>query len=76
MGEFIGLEAAIKDSERFANETGYWAYFSFGHSYPLADETKAQPSATCAACHQARAADDYVFTQFYPVLREAKSKKE
>lgn len=72
MGEFIGLEAAVKDSKRFANEPGYWAYFSFGHSYPLAKTTKAQPTATCAACHQTRAADDFVFTQFYPVLRAAK----
>ncbi len=74
MGEFIGLEAAIKDSNRFPNEPGYWAYFSFGHSYPLAAAAKAQPTATCLACHQERAADDFVFTQFYPVLRAAKAK--
>ena len=76
MGEFIGLEAAVKDSKRFTKETGYWAYYSFGHSYPLAKRTKAQPAATCAACHQTRAADDFVFTQYYPVLREAKGKGE
>jgi len=72
MGEFIGLETAIKDSKRFPKEPGYWAYFSFGHSYPLAKEAKAQKTATCAACHQALAADDMVFTQYYPVLRAAK----
>jgi hypothetical protein len=74
MGEFIGLEAAVKDSKRFAKEPGYWAYFSFGHSYPLADATKAQKTDNCATCHQSRAADDFVFTQYYPVLRAAKGK--
>ena len=75
MGEFIGLEAAVKDSKRFPNEPGYWAYFSFGHSYPLAAKAKAQETVTCAACHQALAAHDQVFTQYYPVLRVGKGKQ-
>jgi hypothetical protein len=75
MGEFTGLEAAIKDSKRFKDEPGYWAYFSFGHSYPLADSAQAFPAAACNACHEASAADDFVFTQFYPVLRAAKGSK-
>lgn len=72
MGEFTGLEAAIKDSKRFKDEPGFWAYFSFGHSYPLADSSQAFPAPACNACHAASAADDFVFTQFYPVLRAAK----
>ena len=76
MGEFIGLEAAVKDSKRFAKESGYWAYFSFGHSYPLAKATRAQKTENCATCHQSRAADDFVFTQYYPVMRAAKGKGE
>lgn len=72
MGDFIGLEATVKDSERFPDEPGNWAYFSFGHSYPLAAVTAAQPTANCNACHAASAADDWVFTQYYPVLRAAK----
>ena len=75
MGEFVGLEATIKDTERFADEPGYWAYFSFGHSYPLADSAAAFPAAACNACHEASAADDFVFTQFYPVLRAAKGER-
>lgn len=74
MGEFVGLEVAIKDSKRYPKEPGSWAYFSFGHSYPLAKKAKAQKTAACAACHQALAADDMVFTQYYPVLRAAKGK--
>jgi hypothetical protein len=75
MGEFTGLEAAIKDSKRFKDEPGYWAYYSFGHSYPLADSAQAFPAPACNACHAASAAEDFVFTQFYPVLRAAKGTK-
>lgn len=72
MGEFAGLEATIKDSKRYKDEPGFWAYFTFGHSYPLADKAEAFPAAACNACHEASAKDDFVFTQYYPVLRAAK----
>ena len=75
MGEYTGLEAAIKDSKRFKDEPGHWAYFTFGHSYPLADTAEAFPASACNACHEASAAEDFVFTQFYPVLRAAKGSK-
>jgi hypothetical protein len=75
MGEYTGLEATIKDSKRFKDEPGYWAYFSFGHSYPLADSAQAFPAQACNACHAASAADDFVFTQYYPVLRAAKGSR-
>ena len=75
MGEFTGLEATIKDSKRFKDEPGYWAYFSFGHSYPLADRAAAFPAAACNACHAASAKDDFVFTQYYPILSAAKGSK-
>lgn len=75
-GDFIGLEAAVKDSKRFKDEPGFWAYFTFSHKAPPYPETaKLQPAASCnTACHQAKAADDWVFTQYYPVLRAAKPK--
>ena len=72
MGDFTGLEFTIKDSERFPDEPGNWAYFSFGHEYPLADRSAAFPAAACNACHAASAADDFVFTQYYPVLAAVK----
>lgn len=75
MGEFIGLEVATKDSRRFAKEPGNWAYFSFGHSYPLAKTAAKQQVSACNTCHQESAAQDYVFTQYYPVLRAAKPEK-
>jgi hypothetical protein len=72
MGEFIGLEAAVKDSRRFAGEPGYWGYFSFGHAYPLAKTAAIQPASTCNSCHETNATQDWVFTQYYPVLRAAR----
>jgi hypothetical protein len=69
MGDFRGLEASIKDSKRFKDEPGSWAYFSFGHKYPLKAEAAKNAAASCNECHQINAAKDYVFTQYYPVLR-------
>jgi hypothetical protein len=71
MGDFTGLDAAIKDSKRFKSEPGNWGYFKFGHTYPLQKETALQATSTCNACHEANAKTDYVFTQYYPVLRAA-----
>ncbi|MGF1500914.1 MAG: cytochrome P460 family protein [Paracoccaceae bacterium] len=72
-GAFAGLELKVKDAERFADEPGNWAYFSFGHTpEPYAETAEAFPAETCNACHEANAADDFVFTQYYPVLRAAK----
>ena len=72
MGEFIGLEVSMKDKTRFGDEPGNWAYFSFGHKYPLKGKAKAQAASSCNDCHSGEADDDYVFTQYYPVLRAAK----
>ena len=71
MGEFVGLEATIKSAEHFPDEPGNWAYFSFGHAYPLTESAEAFPAEACNACHAMSAADDFVFTQYYPVLRAA-----
>jgi hypothetical protein len=71
-GEFTGLELTVKDTKRFSKEPGGWAYFSFGHKTPYAKTAKAFPTESCNACHAASAAQDFVFTQFYPVLRAAK----
>ena len=72
-GEFQGLELSVKDSARFPDMPGGWAYFSFGHQpQPYEETAKAFPAESCKACHEANAADDFVFTQFYPVLQAAK----
>jgi len=71
MGDFRGLEASIKDSKRFKDEPGSWAYFSFGHKYPLKAEVSKNAAAACNQCHQGNAKTDWVFSQYYPVLRAA-----
>jgi hypothetical protein len=71
MGEFTGLEVSIKDSKRFKDEPGHWAYFSFGHKYPLKAEVPKNAVASCNQCHQDSAKTDWVFSQYYPVLRAA-----
>lgn len=73
MGDYIGLEASVKDSKRFANEPGNWAFYIFYvPDTPLVAAAKNLPTQECAACHQANAKNDLVFTQFYPVLRAAR----
>ncbi len=75
-GEFIGVAAAVKDSKRFAKEHGNWAYFKFiGADGKALAEAKMQPTENCNECQQKNAAEDWVFTQFYPVLRAEKATK-
>ena len=75
MGDFIGLEATIKSKEHFPDEPGNWAYFSFTNPTEgtLAATGKPFKTAQCNSCHNTSAADDFVFTQHYPVLRAAKN---
>jgi hypothetical protein len=69
-GEFTGLEATIKDSKRFKDEPGNWAYFDFGLKFPLKKGVAPSPTSACNTCHQKHAeTTDWVFTQYYPVLR-------
>jgi hypothetical protein len=76
-GEFTGLETAIKDTKRFKDEPGNWAYFSFGHKYPLKTEVAKQAVASCNQCHQDNAGKtDWVFSKYYPVLRAAAPKSK
>lgn len=74
MGDFIGLEATIKSSKYSPDEPGNWSYYSFTNPEGgnLKDQTKAFATKDCNACHQASAAEDFVFTQHYPTLTAAK----
>ena len=78
MGDFIGLEATIKSKKHFPDEPGNWAYFSFSTPDLKTLTTSAEqfPTASCNGCHAAAAADDFVFTQYYPVLRAGKAAGE
>lgn len=72
-GEFNGIAAMVKDSKRYPERPGNWAFFGF-ESYE-AKQGIIQTDETCAACHTEHAAHDMVFTQFYPVLRAGKPSK-
>ena len=72
-GEFSGLEVSIKDSKRFPNEPGNWAYFSYGHKYPLKTEAPKNGAASCNSCHENNA-KNFVFSEVYPVLKDALAK--
>lgn len=72
-GDLQGFEISYKDNKRYKDQPGGWVYFTFGHQpEPYADSATPQPFEACAACHSAAAADDMVFTQYYPILQEAK----
>jgi hypothetical protein len=76
-GKMQGFEIAHKDSKRYSSESGGWAYYSYGHhDEPYDDAAVAMPTAACAACHTASAAEDMVFTQYYPILNLAKGAGE
>ena len=78
MGEFIGLEAMVKSSTRFPGEPGNWAFYSFTglNGEPPKKKAAATPTALCNDCHRTSADEQHVFTQYYPVLRAAKSAGE
>ena len=74
MGEFIGLEATVKSAQQFPKKPGNWAYFSFTNAdhKTLNPAATVQATANCNSCHQGSAAQDWVFIQYYPVLRAGK----
>ncbi len=73
MGEYSGFEITIKSKTLYPDEPGNWAYYTFGHHpEPYNPTAERQPAEACNDCHEAAAEEDFVFTQFYPVLRAAK----
>ena len=75
MGDYSGFEITIKSKKLYPKEPGNWAYYTFGHHpEPYSATAKKQPAEACNACHESSAAEDFVFTQFYPVFRAAKPK--
>jgi hypothetical protein len=60
--EIMGLEAHVKDS-RFKDG---WAFYAFDADRKPA--TEIPHDAACYSCHQAHAAVDTTFVQFYPTL--------
>ncbi len=73
-GDYLGLEASLKSKKQFPDAPGNWGFYRFTieNSPQLRASAVAQPNSNCSLCHQANAATDQVFTQYYPVLRAAK----
>jgi hypothetical protein len=68
----IGIEVAVKDEKRYPEK---WAYFNFiGKGGAQLPQAKAFAKDSCWKCHNEHAAVDNVFLQFYPNLRDARSK--
>jgi hypothetical protein len=65
--EFGGMGVEVKDS-RFPDG---WAYFNFGGDTASA---KANPKGACWSCHDANAAVEHTFVQFYPTLKPVAEK--
>jgi hypothetical protein len=61
-GDLMGLEAHVRDASRFKNG---WAFFSFDDG---GTGKKIAEGSDCERCHEAHAAVDTSFVQFYPTL--------
>jgi hypothetical protein len=72
-GKHVGLSFAVKDSSTFKES---WAYFGFATREGFRDSAEAFPQQACYQCHAAHAADDNVFVQFYPLLRDVYDRRD
>lgn len=61
--QLMGFEVHVKDEARFP---GKWAFFDF--DAPDKNGTLIPQGAPCYSCHEAHAAVDTTFLQFYPTL--------
>jgi tetratricopeptide (TPR) repeat protein len=68
-GDFISLEAAVKDEAR---NPDVWAYYNLGLDRPSAEPF---PRAACWKCHNEHGAVENTFVQFYPQLLEVAVRK-
>jgi len=71
--ELMGLEIHVKDS---AHLKSGWAFFNFDNPSDKTSSGKLiPPPASCYTCHEAHAAVDTTFTQFYPGALEIAKQK-
>jgi hypothetical protein len=67
--DLMGLAVEVKDSNRFPEK---WAYFGFNADDKTAEAMpKGNP---CWSCHEAHAAVEHTFVQFYPTLKPVAKK--
>lgn len=61
--DLAGLAVEVKDSQHNPDK---WAYYAFSAEGQTADP---MPRNNCWSCHEAHAAVEHTFVQFYPTLR-------
>jgi hypothetical protein len=67
--DLMGLAVEVKDSSRFPEK---WAYFGFDAE---GKTSEAMPKGNgCWSCHEAHAAVEHTFVQFYPTLKPVAKK--
>ena len=66
--DLMGIGVEVKDSSHFPDK---WAYFSFDGDTKSA---AANPKEGCFQCHDAHAAVEHSFVQFYPTLKPVAQK--
>lgn len=66
--DLMGIGVEVKDSVHFPEK---WAYFNFDGE---ATSAAANPKEGCFACHDAHAAVEHSFVQFYPTLKPVAQK--
>lgn len=67
--DLMGLAVEVKDSTRFPDK---WGYFGFGDTNQTSEAMpKGNP---CTTCHEAHAAVEHTFVQFYPTLKPVAKK--
>jgi hypothetical protein len=67
--DLMGLAVEVKDSVRNPQT---WAYYGFGEDDKTAEA--APKGNSCFACHEAHAAVEHTFVQFYPTLKPVAKK--
>lgn len=66
--DLMGIGVEVKDSSHFPEK---WAYFNFDETTKSA---AANPKEGCFQCHDAHAAVEHSFVQFYPTLKPVAQK--
>jgi hypothetical protein len=73
-GERIGLQVAVKNSNRPGPHVKPWAYYIpldlNDPQHVLHASSQAFPDRACESCHKEHASMDNVWVQFYPTLRK------
>ncbi|QDH78550.1 cytochrome P460 [Echinicola soli] len=73
-GPHYSLSATIKDTVRFPDVKGGWQYFKFtNYDKQLLNDSSIALGGKCISCHSLSKSGYGPFTEFYPILQDAKN---